>query len=267
MMIIVTLITRITLIDGSDITHQYKKLNSGRNYNEILDNSNNNINNNNNRSKNYRNEFKTVKNEFLKNYNNNEENSIIKESSDKLQKTLNESNSFHNFVSQQVELMKITNNSEKASIFIKNEILENKTSINDDIYNQSTSVNNVSHTNSIINSNLQSNNNKFSQIQTNLIESSDSILKYFGKFLLHYLEKIMSTESYEPISGIKIIPNNNIHEENTNKASTRKFNLDSSKSLQNDLSEKFRHFIDDHIININVPRAIETGRLFFFKGM
>lgn len=82
-------------------------------------------------------------------------------------------------------------------------------------------------------------------------------LKYV---LMDYLNDTLSKNVYEVIPGIDIVKD------------TKKITIESSRSLQ-DISfgdivfNSFQKFSENHAVSVNVPRAVQSGRLFFFKGL
>ena len=81
--------------------------------------------------------------------------------------------------------------------------------------------------------------------------------------ILQYVDNTLNKRTYEIISGIKIEANKNKvkHEKSNEQRSSSAMTFDDL--LLNRLTE----FADTHVINFNVPRAVESGRLFFFKSM
>lgn len=81
-------------------------------------------------------------------------------------------------------------------------------------------------------------------------------LKYI---LMDFLNDTLSKNVYEVIPGISIVKD------------TKNFTIESSRSLKDDsfgdiVFDSLKSFSDNHVVSLNVPRAVQSGRLFFFKG-
>lgn len=82
-------------------------------------------------------------------------------------------------------------------------------------------------------------------------------LKYI---LMDFLNDTLSKNVYEVIPGISIVKD------------TKNFTIESSRSLKDDsfgdiVFDSLKAFSDNHVVSLNVPRAVQSGRLFFFKGI
>lgn len=89
-------------------------------------------------------------------------------------------------------------------------------------------------------------------------------LKDFEIVLHKYLKDTMHKNStIVLIPGIELLPqSNNKHENVTEREEGRH-----GKTVTELVINEIEQFADDHVLTINVPRAVESGRLFFFKGL
>lgn len=88
-----------------------------------------------------------------------------------------------------------------------------------------------------------------------------NLQEYFFNFFDKILTKDSNSESYEIASGIRIEPVNN----STNNSTTTTEDIQSRK-LSSDTLENLRSFAEKYNVRVNMPRAVESGRLFFFSG-
>lgn len=107
------------------------------------------------------------------------------------------------------------------------------------------------------NKNLKENRINEEIFKSDELEKQIMDLKYI---LMDYLNDTLSKNVYQVIPGIDIVKD------------TKNFtSIESSRSLQDDsfgdiVFDTFKAFSENHVVSVNVPRAVQSGRLFFFKG-
>lgn len=107
------------------------------------------------------------------------------------------------------------------------------------------------------NKNLKENRINEENYKSDELDKKIMDLKYI---LMDYLNDTLSKNVYEVIPGINIVKD------------TKNFTIESSRSLQDNsfgdiVFDSFKAFSENHVVSVNVPRAVQTGRLFFFKGI
>lgn len=113
-------------------------------------------------------------------------------------------------------------------------------------------------------------NNQFLNTRENLKDLDIILHEYFK-------ETFNKNSSFVIIPGIEIVPQSNVANKNSSKleSTTTKTNVTiledesrSSKITATDLViNEIEKFADEHVLSVNIPRAVESGRLFFFKGI
>lgn len=107
------------------------------------------------------------------------------------------------------------------------------------------------------NKNLKENRNNEEIYKSDELDKKIMDLKHV---LMDYLNDTLSKSVYEVIPGINIVKD------------TKNVSVESGRSLQDSsfgdiVFDSFKAFSDNHVLSVNVPRAVQTGRLFFFKGI
>lgn len=107
------------------------------------------------------------------------------------------------------------------------------------------------------NKNLKENRNNEEIYKSDELDKKIMDLKHV---LMDYLNDTLSKSVYEVIPGINIVKD------------TKNISVESSRSLQDTsfgdiVFDSFKTFSDNHVLSVNVPRAVQSGRLFFFKGI
>lgn len=95
--------------------------------------------------------------------------------------------------------------------------------------------------------------------------------KELQQIILQYVDETLSRRTYEIINGLKIeignktLSGGGIAIAGTSDESQR--SASDNVPLDEQIYDRLRRFADTHVINLNIPRALQsTGRLFFFKG-
>lgn len=108
------------------------------------------------------------------------------------------------------------------------------------------------------NKNLKENRINEENYKSDELEKKIMDLKYI---LMDCLNDTLSQNVYEVIPGISIVKDK------------KNFTIENySRSLKDDsfgdiVFDSFKAFSDNHVVSVNVPRAVQSGRLFFFKGI
>lgn len=95
--------------------------------------------------------------------------------------------------------------------------------------------------------------------------------KELQQIILQYVDETLSRRTYEIINGLKIeIGNKTTSGGGIAVAGASDESQRSARDnapLEDQIYDRLRRFADTHVINLNIPRALQsTGRLFFFKG-
>lgn len=112
------------------------------------------------------------------------------------------------------------------------------------------------------NSNLtQTQDNNINQINTTPSTSTTFTreVEEFERLVLDYVNDAFDRNFYEIVSGITVVKDNKTNDEQTK-------NNNNGRSFDDKLLTTFRNFAKTHVINVNLQRTAESGRLFFFKG-
>jgi len=113
-------------------------------------------------------------------------------------------------------------------------------------------------------------------------KGNDEKLSEIEIILLDYVDKSLNNDSYEIISGVKIerekapivisrtsrlikYEKSNL-KENVLSEQSRSAN-DESLTFDEQILDRFKQFAETHVVKVNMGRAVESGRLFFFKGI
>lgn len=137
--------------------------------------------------------------------------------------------------------------------------------------NQSVTQNNLTNQSNLQLEDSSTNNSTDAEddvIVNELFMEIRNLQEYFFNLFDNILSK--DSDSYEIASGIRIeAVNNSTKNSSTTEVQSRSLsNLLGEGATTTDIFlENIRDFVKQHDLRVNMPRAMESGRLFFFSGM